>query len=221
MVPLPFLPQPIFWIAGVNQQGQQPCPSGCKLQFGLTGMTPTIFFCSWPMLKNSKRPSEILTRYAPLCSIEYHWRDSSVHKTTEPFNLQRAAFKGYTSESKHWLTFWSKRWFHSNCNSCMRGHNMAILPAVYSSAGVILVMPPVNLSQAITWTDQLTRKWWQQPATINMMMKCRDSMLALGTFPCCQFDEAPRQGTCCWLLSYWALWHTENHISCSNNSAIT
>ena len=105
MVPLPFLPQPNFWIACANQQGQQPCPGGSKLQFGLTDMTPKISFCSWPMPRNSKRPSGILTRCAPLCSIQYHWRDSSAHRTVEPFNLQRAAFKDYTSELKHWPMF--------------------------------------------------------------------------------------------------------------------
>ena len=68
-----------------------------------------IFSCSWPMLRNSKRPSEILMRCAALCSTEYHWRDLSVHKTTEPFNLRRAVSNGYTSESKHWPTSWNKR----------------------------------------------------------------------------------------------------------------
>ena len=185
-------------------KANKPCPGESKLQFGLTGMTPKIFFCSWPMPQSSKRPSRILTRCAPLCSIQYHWRVSSVHRTTEPFNLQRAASKDYTSELKHWPTFWSKRWFHNNCNSCMRGHNMAELPAVHSSLGAILAMPPMKTSQATHLTDQLTRKWRQRPATINLMMKCRDSIFALGNVPWCQLDEAPRQGTCCWLLSYWA-----------------
>ena len=72
-----------------------------KPMFGLTGMTPKIFFCSWPMPRNSKKPSGISTRFVPSCSIQYHWRDSSAHKTIEPFNLQRAAFKVYTSELKH------------------------------------------------------------------------------------------------------------------------
>ena len=87
---------------------QQLCPGESKLLFGLTGMTPKISFCSWPMPRNSKKPSGISTRFVPSCSIQYHWRDSSAHKTIEPFNLQRAAFKVYTSELKHSPMFWSK-----------------------------------------------------------------------------------------------------------------
>ena len=62
-----------------------------------------------------------------------------------------------------------KRWFHNNCNSCMRGHNMAELSAVHSSLGAILAMPLMKTSQATHLTDQLTRKWRQRPATINLI----------------------------------------------------
>ena len=79
-------------------KANKPCPGESKLQFGPTGMTPKIFFCSWPMLQSSKRPSRILTRFAPLCSTQYRWRVSLVPKTTEPSNLQRAVSKDYTSE---------------------------------------------------------------------------------------------------------------------------
>ena len=183
MVPLPFLPQPNFWITCANQQGQQPCPGGSKLQFGLTEMTPKISFCSWPMPRNSKRPSGILTRCAPLCSIQYHWRDSSAHRTVEPFNLQRAAFKDYTSELKHWPMFWNKHWFRNNCNSYTCGHNMAEHPTVHSSSEAILVLPIMKMSQAIHLTDQLTRKWEPRPATTNLVMQSRDTIFALGIFP--------------------------------------
>ena len=45
-------------------KANKPCPGESKLQFGPTGMTPKIFFCSWPMLQSSKRPNRILTRLA-------------------------------------------------------------------------------------------------------------------------------------------------------------
>ena len=51
---------------------------------------------------------QVPTQGALLCSIQYHWRDSSAHRTVGPFNLQRAASKDYTSELKHWPMFWNK-----------------------------------------------------------------------------------------------------------------
>ena len=146
-------------------------------------MTPKISFCSWPMPRNSKRPSGILTRCAPLCSIQYHWRDSSAHRTVEPFNLQRAAFKDYTSELKHWPMFWNKHWFRNNCNSYTCGHNMAEHPTVHSSSEAILVLPIMKMSQTIHLTDQLKRKWEPRPATTNLVMQSRDTIFALGIFP--------------------------------------
>ena len=191
-------------------KANEPCPGEDKLQLGITGMTPKIFFCLWPMQKNSKRPSGILTRYAPLCSIQYHWRDSSAHKITEPFNLQRAASKDYTSELKHWPTFWSKRWLHNNCNSCTRGHNTVQHPVVFSSSGAILVMPPTKTNQAIHLTDQLTRKWGQRPATSNLMMQCRDSIFTLGIFPDANLmkrhDRVPAVG--CFVIELSDIWRT-------------
>ena len=191
-------------------KANEPCPGEDKLQLGITGMTPKIFFCLWPMQKNSKRPRWILTRYAPLCSIQYHWRDSSAHKITEPFNLQRAASKDYTSELKHWPTFWSKRWLHNNCNSCTRGHNTVQHPVVFSSSGAILVMPPTKTNQAIHLTDQLTRKWGQRPATSNLMMQYRDSIFTLGIFPDANLmkrhDRVPAVG--CFVIELSDIWRT-------------
>ena len=46
----------------LTSKANEPCLSGYKLQLGLTGMTLKIFSCSWPMPKNSKKPSEILKR---------------------------------------------------------------------------------------------------------------------------------------------------------------
>ena len=40
----------------------------------------------------------------------------------------------------------------------------------------ILAMPPTKTSQAIHLTDQLTRKWWQRPATINLMMNAATAL---------------------------------------------
>ena len=201
MVPLPSLPQPNFWISCGNQQGQQPCPGESKLLFGLTGMTPKISYCSWPMPRNSKKPSGISTRFVPSCSIQYHWRDLSAHQTIEPFNLQRAAFKIYTSELKHWPMFWSKPWFRNNCNSCTCGHNMAQYPTVHSSLGAILARPITKMSRAIHLTDQLTRKREPRLATTNLMMESHDIIFAWES-PLMTSKEAPRQGTCCWLLTY-------------------
>ena len=43
-----------------------------------------------------------------------------------------------------------------------------------------------------------------------------------GVFPRCHpDDEAPRQGTCCWLLAYCVWWHTESDQSCSTFSVTT
>ena len=48
----------------LTSKANEPCLSGYKLQLGLTGMTRKISSCSWPMPKNSKKPSEILKRCA-------------------------------------------------------------------------------------------------------------------------------------------------------------
>ena len=75
------------------------------------------------------------------------------------------------------------------------------------------------------WKDQLTRRWWQEPATFNVMThlskNCHDSISAWGFPRCHPDDEAPRQGTCCWLLAYCAWWHTESDQSCSNTFSVT
>ena len=46
-------------------------------------------------------------------------------------------------------------------------------------------------------------------------------LILVGFLPRYQPDVAPRQGTCCWLLTHWALWHTENRPSCSNTFSVT
>ena len=142
----------------LTNKASKPCPGESKLQFGLTAMTPKISFCSWPMPRSSKRPSGILTKCAISCSIQYHWRDSSAHRIIEPFNLQRAASKGYTSELKHWPMYWSKQLLRNNCNLCICGHNTAQYPTVHSSSRAILVLPITKMSLATQLTDQLTRK---------------------------------------------------------------
>ena len=38
---------------------------------------------------------------------------------------------------------------------------------------------------------------------------------------CPRIDEAPRQGTCCWLLAHCAWWDTESDQSCSNTFSVT
>ena len=182
----------------------KPCPGESKLQFGLTGMTPKIFFCSWPCHKAPRDPAEYwrgVHLYAAYSTT------GGSHQCTGQQNpsICKELHPKITRQS--WST--GQRFGANGDFTTIENHACAgttwpnfqqHIPAWEQSS----LNAPNEDEPGNTPNGPVTRKWRQRPATINLMMKCRDSIFALGNVPWCQLDEAPRQGTCCWLLSYWA-----------------